>query len=470
MSQMPRPPVLAIVSFRSGAGKTTLIEGIIKCLAARGYRVCAIKHSTHASSHDMDKDTGRFRQAGALASALLSDDRSLELISTNADLAAAIDALALLKPDLILCEGLKGSDLPKIAVLRHEELSEASRLSSLVAAVLTDGGHVGEGLVALPYDPAAVAGFIEQHYLRHSSPLVDPFGRQVLGIRVSLTQRCNLNCVYCHHEGESSPTAEMTAGEVIRILRVARDLGIRRVKFTGGEPLLREDLAAIISSSRALGLEDVAVTTNGLLLGRRARELSEAGLRRANVSIPSVDPAVYRSLTGGELGDVVEGLEAARKNGISVKLNTVMMRGINDSETERLIDFAAKHATALQLIELEDLNLDRDLFQKYHLDLSHVEEMLSKRAEGVIERGDMNRRRIYLLNGASVEVVRPVNNPSFCAACTRIRLTSDGKVKPCLMRGDLSVDLLGPIRSGCSDEELRALFISAVSLRAPFYR
>jgi len=136
--------------------------------------------------------------------------------------------------------------------------------------------------------------------------LIDRYGREVRGLRVSLTQRCNLNCVYCHHEGETSPISEMTSKEVLRIVRVAKSLGVRRVKYTGGEPLLREDLSEIIHGTLALDLEDVAITTNGTLLKRQVDSLAVAGLRRLNVSLPSIRPCVYTSLTEGQFSDVFE--------------------------------------------------------------------------------------------------------------------------------------------------------------------
>ncbi|MGF3498181.1 MAG: GTP 3',8-cyclase MoaA [Candidatus Methanosuratincola sp.] len=469
---MHRPPALAIVSFRSGAGKTTILEGIIRILTKTGYRVCAIKHSAHSEIRDAGKDTWKYREAGAAASALLQPSGYLEVCSKSADLHLAIDVISRLNPDIVLCEGFKDSDLPKIAIVESSELDQGVRLQGVVAFVLKEDVAPANGVIRLPFDPSAVSAFIESRFLapRRRATLIDRYGRRVLGIRMSLTQRCNLNCVYCHHEGERSPSGEMHTDEILRILRVARDLGMLRVKFTGGEPLLRKDLGGIIAYAYALGLEDVGVTTNGQLLRERALELYEAGLRRLNLSLPSVDPNVYRSITGGELSNVIDGLEAARRLGINMKINTVVMRGINDSSMGAIVDFARRHSTQLQLIELEDLHLDKGFFDKYHVALAQTEQVLSSASDAVIERGEMNRRRVYLVKGLPIEIVRPVSNPSFCAGCTRIRITSDGKIKPCLMRDDLLFDLLGGIRSGWTDDQLKDLFMSAVSAREPFYR
>lgn len=299
--------------------------------------------------------------------------------------------------------------------------------------------------------------------------MIDPYNRRITGLRVSLTQRCNLNCRYCHHEGENATSAEMSAEEVLRIVKVANSLGIRRVKYTGGEPLLRGDLVDIIRGSVELGLEDVAITTNGTLLKGRVAELTNAGLRRMNVSIPSLDPSLYLTLTGGDLARTIGGITEAADSGIHIKINTVLMKGVNEGEVRRFIELASSINGSMQFIELEKINLEESFYSNYYLDLSKLESVLHKMAERVILREDMNRRHIYIVGGTPVEVVRPTNNPEFCARCSRIRVTSDGKVKPCLMRSDNLVDLLGPMRRGASDEELRTLFLSAVSLRSPYY-
>jgi len=299
--------------------------------------------------------------------------------------------------------------------------------------------------------------------------LIDPYGRVVRGLRVSLTQRCNLNCIYCHHEGEGASGGEMTTAEVLRIVKVARSLGVRRVKYTGGEPLLRSDIIEVIRGTVSMNLEDVAITTNGSLLKRSARDLVGAGLHRLNVSIPSIRPEVYRSLTGGSLDAAIEGIREAGRLGMEIKVNVVIMKGVNEGEMDLLLEFAKSIGGGLQLIELENLNIGRSFFKKYHQDLSDIEARLAKRAGQVIEREDMNRRRRYMINRLPVEVVRPINNPHFCMRCSRLRVTSDGKLKPCLMKSDNLIDLLGPMRKGSPDGELKKLFLKALNLRSPYY-
>jgi cyclic pyranopterin phosphate synthase len=297
----------------------------------------------------------------------------------------------------------------------------------------------------------------------------DPFQRPIKGLRISITQKCNLNCFYCHHEGEAGANEEMGVDEIIRIARVASALGVRRVKYTGGEPLLRDDLPEIIRRTVSLGMEDTAITTNGSLLKGKAGALREAGLQRLNLSLPSLKPEVYASLTGGFLKDAIEGASEASRSGIEVKINAVIMRGVNDNEAEDFISFARSIGGSLQLIELEDLGLEDGLYATYHVDLEGLERSIAGMAERVIKREEMNRRTRYLVKGAQVDIVRPVENPEFCRACTRLRVTSDGRLKPCLMRSDNLVDILGPMRRGCTDAYLKKLFLKAVSLRSPYY-
>jgi cyclic pyranopterin phosphate synthase len=299
--------------------------------------------------------------------------------------------------------------------------------------------------------------------------MIDNFGRTIRGLRISLTQRCNLNCMYCHHEGEESSKVEMSTQEVLRILNVAANLGIKRVKFTGGEPLMRADLVDLIGGSISIGLEDVAITTNGSFLKPKAHDLAKAGLRHLNVSLPSTNPEVYRSITGGRLSDVLDGLCEARACGMELKLNVVIMKGVNVSEVKSFLALARSMKADLQLIELEDLNLTSNFFMKHHQDLSGIEAEIAKRAQIAMNRSDMNQRPRYILDGLRVDVVRPLNNPDFCSKCSRLRVTSDGKLKPCLMRSK-NLDMLGPMRSGCTDSELTSLFQSSVGLRSPYYQ
>lgn len=288
--------------------------------------------------------------------------------------------------------------------------------------------------------------------------LRDPFNRPVSNLRISLTPKCNLSCIYCHREGENTAEGPLTAEEIAEVLRVAAGFGIRSVKFTGGEPMLRPDLPDIIRSVPP-GMES-SITTNGTLLAGLAADLKLAGLRRVNVSIDSLDPAIYRKITGTDrLSDVLEGIDAAVATGLTpVKLNMVVLKGINDHEIDDFLQYVrGNRDLVLQLIELMNFN-DCD----HHGDLNGLETSLAARSKQIVTRR-MHHRKKYCLDGAEVEVVRPLHNSEFCAYCNRLRLTSDGKLKPCLLRTDNHVDIRGK-----SGKELEDLFIEAVRRREPF--
>jgi cyclic pyranopterin phosphate synthase len=290
--------------------------------------------------------------------------------------------------------------------------------------------------------------------------LKDSYNRPVSNIRISLTPKCNLSCIYCHKEGEKSPKDQLSAGDIAEILRVAAKFEIRSVKFTGGEPLLRPDLVQIVQSVPA-SMES-SLTTNGTLLADLARDLKTSGLKRVNVSIDSLNPETYKKITGTDkLSDVLDGITAALDVGLTpVKLNMVVLDGINDNEIDDFLAFVRGNRNlVLQLIELMHFN---DC--NYHGELNVVEEMLASRSKQIITRR-MHHRKKYCLDGAEVEVVRPLHNTEFCAFCNRLRVTSDGKLKPCLLRTDNHIDVRGK-----KNEELESLFKKAVSLREPFYK
>jgi cyclic pyranopterin phosphate synthase len=302
--------------------------------------------------------------------------------------------------------------------------------------------------------------------------LVDNYGRPTLNLRVAVTQNCNLRCGYCHREGEAerSSTNEMSVGEIGKIVRAAINLKISRVKLTGGEPLYRKDIVDIISEiNRLKGLQDLAMTTNGCFLESLAKDLKANGLRRVNVNIPTLNHKAYRNLTGGDLKNVVAGVSESVKVGLfPVKLNMVLLRGVNTTEVERMIGFSERVGAILQLIELEPINVSEEYYETHHFELDEVESWLEKEAYETSTRQHMQNRRIYFLPRVKVEVVHPIENSEFCKHCTRLRVTSDGKLKPCLMKNDSLVDILTPIRKGADEEELTQLFIEAVRRREPY--
>jgi GTP 3',8-cyclase len=305
--------------------------------------------------------------------------------------------------------------------------------------------------------------------------LTDNCSRPLLNLRISITQRCNIHCAYCHREGEvkraNQSEEKMTPQEIVRIAEIAVSLGITRIKLTGGEPLMRPDLPQIVKGISALpGLKDLSITTNGLLLGGGlAKKLREAGLRRMNISLPSLNPEAYRNLTGGNLQNALAGVRAAVEAGFSpVKLNMVVLKGVNVDDVPSMIEYAAKTGVILQLIELDPINVGSKYYAEHHRSLDEQEKMLQQKAACVERRPYMHNRLIYRLPNATVEVVHPIENTDFCMHCTRMRVTSDGKLKPCLMRNDNLTDILTPIREGKSDEALKQLFVAANQLREPY--
>jgi len=304
--------------------------------------------------------------------------------------------------------------------------------------------------------------------------LTDNCGRPLLNLRISITQRCNIHCVYCHREGEvqrANRSAEkMSVEEIVRIAKIAISLGIARIKLTGGEPLMRKDLPEIVAGIAAVpGLKDLSLTTNGLLLGGMAKELRECGLKRVNVSLPTLNAETYRKLAGGNLEDALAGVKAAIEAGFCpVKLNMVLLKGVNVGDVPEMIEYARQTGVVLQLIELDPINVSSAYYSAHHRSLDEQEDMLRGKAVTIEKRQFMHNRLIYHLPNVTVEVVHPIENSDFCMHCTRMRVTSDGKLKPCLMRNDNLTDILTPIRKGASDEQLKQLFIKANLLREPY--
>ncbi len=284
--------------------------------------------------------------------------------------------------------------------------------------------------------------------------LHDDYGRSVSGLRISVTQECNLNCIYCHREGQRKNNEIMSPERINEIVEVTSKLGVEKIKITGGEPLMREDICDIVSGISGInGIKDISMTSNGTLIHKFADRLRDAGLNRINVSLDTLDPAVYSVITGADsscLYDVRRGLDSALKAGLyPVKLNMVVLKGLNENKIGEMIDFTRERGIILQLIEL----LDRE--SPLYYSLSDLEQDFERRASDVVKRR-MHGRKKYLIEGAEVEVVRP-HGSGFCMNCNRLRLTSDGRFKPCLLRDD-TVEI-GDVRDS---------FIEAVSRRRPF--
>ncbi|MGP8320923.1 MAG: GTP 3',8-cyclase MoaA [Methanosarcinaceae archaeon] len=294
--------------------------------------------------------------------------------------------------------------------------------------------------------------------------LTDPFGRTVTSLRVSITNRCNYDCIYCHHEGDTNSRGEMSVGTISKIVHAASGMGVNKVKFSGGEPLMRKDFEDILSSLPKL--RDISATTNGTFLKGRAQDLKDAGLDRVNISLDSLDPQMYSFITNSNhnaLNIVLDGIHCAVDAGLTpVKLNMVLLKGINDDEIYEMLDFTRTYGgqVILQLIELMDFN---DV-SCYQIDANSVEKELRFHADEIRVR-TMHRRKKYIIDGAEVEVVRPIDNSEFCANCNRLRVTADGKLKGCLLVNDNLIDV-----SNTPLEDIPKMLKLAVSQRVPYCR
>ncbi len=307
--------------------------------------------------------------------------------------------------------------------------------------------------------------------------LADSFGRVATDLRVSLTDRCNLRCAYCMPpEGLDwlPKITVLTDDEVIRLIRIGvRRLGIREVRFTGGEPLLRPGLVGIVARSAALRPRpEISLTTNGIGLARTAGALRAAGLDRVNVSLDTLRPGTFRELARRDrLADVLAGLTAAAVAGMTpVKVNAVLMRGLNDDEAVPLLRFCLASGYDLRFIEQMPLDAQHGWRRGDMVTADEIIAALS--AEFVLTPDNPGSRgsapaESFLVNGgpARVGVIGSVTRP-FCGACDRVRLTADGQVRNCLFAREED-DLRGPLRAGASDAELADLWRRAVAPKLP---
>jgi GTP 3',8-cyclase len=307
--------------------------------------------------------------------------------------------------------------------------------------------------------------------------LADSHGRIATDLRVSLTDRCNLRCAYCMPAAglDWLPSPELlTDDELVRLARIGvEQLGITEIRFTGGEPLLRRGLPGLVARTAALRPRpEISLTTNAIGLARLAGPLREAGLDRINVSLDTVRPEVFRSLAKRDrLADVLAGLAAAAAAGLApVKVNTVLMRGLNDDEAVPLLAFCLEHGYQLRFIEQMPLDAQHGWRRSGMVTADEILAALSAAftltPEGEQVRGSAPAET-FLVNGgpAKVGVIGSVTRP-FCGSCDRVRLTADGQVRNCLFARTES-NLRDPMRSGASDDELAALWRAAVAAKLP---
>jgi GTP 3',8-cyclase len=260
--------------------------------------------------------------------------------------------------------------------------------------------------------------------------MIDAIGRTIDHLRISLTNRCNLDCFYCHKEGNAITDIEMDTAQVLHVLAEAKRSGITTIKFTGGEPLLRTDISTLLVESYRLGFSDVGLTTNGTLLAAHIERLRRSGLSRVNIGCDSLTGILPKNIR-----TVYSGILAAKKADMDVKLNMVVLKGINHGQIQDMIDFCTHHHVNLQLIELIDCGTAD--YETYYYPLTGVKQHLMREADRFTFR-DLQRRIRFTIGDIFVELVQP--RKEFCAACSKIRITADGKVRPCLMKQTELID------------------------------
>lgn len=309
-------------------------------------------------------------------------------------------------------------------------------------------------------------------------PLQDQFDRRIDYMRISVTDRCNLRCIYCM-PSEGVRFIEhreiLNYEEILRIVRIASRLGISKIRITGGEPLVRRDIIKLIASlSEIPGIEDISLTTNGVLLKVYAEDLFKAGLHRINVSLDSLDPAKYERITkGNHLSDVWEGIDKAGKIGLNpVKINNVPIRGFNDDE---ILDFAMltiKNPIGVRFIEFMPIGAKDIWDEKKYISTDEVKERIRVLGEliPVTTERQAGPAESYRLPDAKgvIGFISPLTN-HFCSSCNRLRLTAEGKLRPCLF-SESEIDLKNPMRDGCDDDEIERLLYLAISVKPKGHR
>jgi cyclic pyranopterin phosphate synthase len=306
-----------------------------------------------------------------------------------------------------------------------------------------------------------------------AAPLVDRFNRPITYLRISVTDRCNLRCVYCMPESGLPwiPKPDiLTYEEIAQIVEAGASVGLRSIRLTGGEPLLRRDLVRLVDMlARIPGIDDIALSTNGLLLAERAAELRDAGLRRVNISLDTLREDRFFAIARRDgLDRVIAGIDAAIDVGLRpIKLNCVVMRGQNDDEVLAFAELTRKREIYVRFIELmpvaENLDMQTDAYISAAEILKRVEE--SGALLPVDGPGGNGPARYFAFPGAlgAVGVISPLSH-DYCERCNRVRLSADGRLRLCLF-GDHHIDLRAPVRSGASRDEMAAIFSGAMLIK-----
>lgn len=301
----------------------------------------------------------------------------------------------------------------------------------------------------------------------------DNFNRNIDYLRISVTDRCNLRCIYCMpEEGIKNllPHEEILSyEEILKIIRIATTIGISKIRVTGGEPLLRKNIVSFIERASTIeGIKDIGITTNGILLKKYAKSLFEAGLKRVNVSLDSLNEDKFRAITRlGSLKEVLEGIEEAQKAGLSpIKINVVVMRGVNDDEIERFARWSMEVPYQIRFIEFMPVgqnNWKKEVFISTEEIKQKIENTVGNLIPVQIKKS--GPAEYFMLEGAKglLGFISPLST-HICTRCNRLRLTAEGKLRPCLF-SDREIDLKRVLRSGASEDEIRQILIKAIQLK-----
>lgn len=304
----------------------------------------------------------------------------------------------------------------------------------------------------------------------------DSIGRLINYLRISVTDRCNYRCVYCMPPDGINAVGHseiMRFEEILKVVRVAADYGVSKIRLTGGEPLVRHGIVDLVRMIRKVpGINEITLTTNGYLLAKYARELKEAGLTRVNISLDTLNPDLFQKITrNGDINSIWEGIEAVEKNGLHpLKINMVMLAGINDHEIPDFMDLTLENEWHVRFIELMPIKnqvswgeLFPDPASCYISTRKVLERYQNKGLKPVYQVDQIGPAKLYQIPGAKgyVGFISPVDDEHFCGSCNRLRLTADGNLRPCLM-SDLEIPILDAIRS---EKDIHELFARVVKLK-----
>jgi len=328
---------------------------------------------------------------------------------------------------------------------------------------------------------AAKENDIKQNKCQEHPYIRDGYGRAITSLRLSVNRECNLACFYCHKEGMQVEKRNMTVVEIERLVKVASRLGISKVKLTGGELLLRSDIVEIVQRISPL-VNEISLTTNATKLAPLVKPLKAAGLDRANISLHTINRETYMKICGADyLDSALAGLKAAITADLQpIKVNMVLLKGINDHELPEMLRFASEKGVILQIIEFvtDKERINNEVYLRHHQALNKLRKQFLKIGK-IIGANPLHNRDKFLLESlpdgnklekpVMVELVMPMHNSVFCSHCTRIRLTAGGYVKGCLFNKNNVIDVLEPLRQGADDQKLEELLKEVIRNRKPYW-